>query len=69
MEYYLSGGDLLDLEDDDLEPVQDGSWSTPSDWPVCLATVNCSAPPARPSSGTWEWDGGLGFRSGYSPYS
>ena len=40
---------------------EDGSWEEPVEWPICIASVNCSDPPKRPQSGTWEWDGGYGY--------
>lgn len=33
-----------------------GGWAAPYEWPACVPTVNCSEPPERPSSGTWQWD-------------
>ena len=28
---------------------------------LSCAAVNCSAPPARPAAGTWEWSGSLQY--------
>ena len=38
----------------------DGSWEEP-DWPRCLSSVNCTEPPERPATGTWEWDGDYSY--------
>merc|ERR1711923_696963 len=27
----------------------------------CYTAVNCTAPPSRPPSGTWEWNGDHGY--------
>ena len=50
-----------DAEDWNITCKEDGSWELPVEWPVCIASVNCSDPPTRPGSGTWEWDGGYGY--------
>lgn len=39
-----------------LTCLDDGSWEVP-DWPRCLPSVNCTEPPERPGTGTWEWSG------------
>ena len=39
-----------------LTCLDDGSWETPV-WPRCLESVNCTEPPDRPGTGTWEWSG------------
>ena len=39
-----------------LTCLDDGSFEEPV-WPRCLPSVNCSEPPERPPTGTWEWSG------------
>ena len=50
-----------DAEEWNITCKEDGSWEEPTDWPICISSVNCSDPPKRPQSGTWEWDGGYGY--------
>ena len=61
-----------EAEEWNLTCLADGSWEAPAVWPSCINSeltlllvfcqgVNCSAPPVRPLSGTWEWDGGLQY--------
>ena len=57
----------------------DGSWDNPAIWPICvecknsrsqfcipfieLSDTNCTEPPPRFPSGTWEWSGDYSYQT------
>ena len=56
--YFEAGREIAEYN---VSCLTDGSWAEPPVWPRCISSVNCTDPPARPASGTWEWGGSREF--------